>query len=87
MDSGLLLVVQDDGVGFDRTHPRERKHLGLASMHERVQLVNGTLDIESAAGKGTTVVAWVPAQGEVQRTCQAARACLLQTTTCWWPRR
>jgi signal transduction histidine kinase len=36
-------------------------HLGLASMRERVKLVNGTLDIDSAPGLGTTLVAWVPA--------------------------
>jgi signal transduction histidine kinase len=29
-------------------------------MRERVRLVNGTLDIESAPGHGTTVVAWAP---------------------------
>ena len=35
-------------------------HLGLASMSERVRLVRGTLDIESAPGQGTKVIAWVP---------------------------
>ena len=43
--------------------PRKKGwRLGLASMRERVRLVDGTLDIESAPGRGTTVVAWVPAQ-------------------------
>jgi len=36
--------------------------LGLAGMRERVRLVNGTLDIESAPGLGTTILAWVPAE-------------------------
>ncbi len=40
--------------------PRRRRSLGLASMRERLQFVNGTLDIESAPGSGTAVVAWVP---------------------------
>lgn len=61
-DGGLLLAVRDDGVGFDPASPREGRSLGLASMRERVQLVNGTLDIETAPGRGTTLVAWVPAQ-------------------------
>jgi signal transduction histidine kinase len=30
-------------------------------MRERVNLVNGTLDIETAPGRGTMLVAWVPA--------------------------
>jgi DNA-binding NarL/FixJ family response regulator/two-component sensor histidine kinase len=60
MDGGLLLAVRDDGVGFDPASPGTGMSLGMASMRERVRLVNGTLDIESAAGQGTTVIAWVP---------------------------
>ena len=63
MDAGLLLVVRDDGVGFDPRQPGRGKSLGLASMRERVRLLNGTLDIESAPGQGTSISAWVPAQG------------------------
>jgi len=53
----------DDGVGFDRAAQHERRSLGLASMRERMELVSGTLDIDSAPGRGTTVIAWVPAEG------------------------
>jgi len=63
MSGGLLLAVRDDGAGFDMERMGEGRRLGLASMRERVQLVNGTLDIESAPGRGTTVVAWVPTEG------------------------
>jgi PAS domain S-box-containing protein len=66
MDDGLLLAIHDDGVGFDAGDPTKRKSLGLASMRERVRLMNGTLDIESAPGRGTTVVAWVPAEEEAR---------------------
>jgi signal transduction histidine kinase len=62
MAGGVLLAVRDDGVGFDPADPGTRKTLGLASMRERVRLVNGTLDIESAPGHGTAIVAWVPAR-------------------------
>ncbi|HET6494746.1 MAG TPA: ATP-binding protein, partial [Thermoleophilia bacterium] len=41
-------------------------HLGLASMRERVRLVRGTLDIESAPDRGTTILAWVPTEPESQ---------------------
>ena len=60
MDGGLLLAIRDDGVGFDAANPGERRRLGLVAMRERVRLVNGTLDIESSPGHGTTVIAWVP---------------------------
>jgi PAS domain S-box-containing protein len=64
MGDGLLLAVSDSGVGFDLDSPGRKRSLGLASMRERIRLVNGTLDIESAPGHGTTVVAWVPAGGQ-----------------------
>jgi PAS domain S-box-containing protein len=64
VDGGLLLAVRDDGVGFDAASAGRRRSLGLASMRERVRLAAGTLDIESAPGRGTQVVAWVPTHGE-----------------------
>jgi PAS domain S-box-containing protein len=62
MDGGLLLAVRDSGLGFDPGHPAKTRHLGLAGMRERMQLVNGTLDVESAPGRGTTITAWAPAE-------------------------
>jgi len=66
MDGGLLLAVRDDGVGFDPGEGRGRGSLGLVSMQERLRLVNGTLDVESAPGHGTSVTAWVPGEGGQQ---------------------
>ena len=60
LDGGLLLAVADDGDGIDPETPSAGRHLGLASMRERARLVNGTLDVESSPGRGTTVVAWAP---------------------------
>jgi signal transduction histidine kinase len=60
LDGGLLLAVRDRGAGFAPSAPGRGRHLGLASMRERIQLAKGTLDIESAPGEGTTIVAWVP---------------------------
>jgi signal transduction histidine kinase len=59
-DGGLRLAVQDDGIGFDPAASRGGPSLGHASMRERVRLIGGELDIDSAPGRGTTVVAWVP---------------------------
>ncbi len=60
LDGGLQLAVRDDGRGFDPAVQGAHPSLGLASMRERVHLLAGELDIESAPGHGTTVVAWVP---------------------------
>ncbi len=64
LDGGLQLAVVDNGVGFDAHHARHQGNLGLASMRERVRLVGGELDIESAPGRGTTILAWVPLSEE-----------------------
>jgi PAS domain S-box-containing protein len=64
LDGGLILSVRDDGAGFDAQNSDKKRSLGLASMRERVRLVDGTLDIESAPGRGTSVTACVPLEGE-----------------------
>jgi signal transduction histidine kinase len=60
MDGGLQLAVSDNGAGFDSGRNAERPSLGLASIRERVSLLKGQVDIDSAQGHGTTVLAWVP---------------------------
>lgn len=63
----VLLVVEDNGRGFDAEGaaraPGARRRMGLLGMRERVELAGGSLDIESAAGAGTTLVARVPLRG------------------------
>jgi signal transduction histidine kinase len=58
-DGGLVAVVEDDGAGFDPSRTREAA-FGLAGMRERLALVGGRLQIESAPGAGTTLAAEVP---------------------------
>ena len=58
---GMAVSVVDDGIGFDPVAERERASLGLASMHERVALLGGRLDLRSRRGQGTSVTAWLPA--------------------------
>ena len=52
------LTVQDDGQGFHPAEPN-RSGLGLSSMHERMNLVGGTLLVEAAPSTGTRVHARV----------------------------
>jgi PAS domain S-box-containing protein len=64
LEDGLQLAVVDSGVGFDPKRQRSNPSLGLASMKERVRLLGGEFEIESAPGHGTTILAWVPLKGE-----------------------
>ena len=56
----LTLKVSDDGKGFDPAKLSDRKSLGLLGMRERALLFSGRLEIQSAAGKGTTVAVRIP---------------------------
>lgn len=53
----VVLIVEDDGVGFDPGDTGTTRHgLGLSGMQERASLVGATIQIESTAGKGTTIL-------------------------------
>lgn len=56
------ILVKDDGIGFDvcATMQRKGNHFGLLSMRERVDLLQGTWQINSLAGQGTRILIRVP---------------------------
>jgi signal transduction histidine kinase len=60
-DSEVAITVIDDGVGFD---PIEvTSGYGLAGIRERADLARGSVQLESAAGAGTTLTARLPIRG------------------------
>jgi signal transduction histidine kinase len=63
-DGFVELVVRDDGVGFDVTRALERAvsggNLGLLGMRERVDILGGSLAIDSQVGKGTRICIVLP---------------------------
>jgi signal transduction histidine kinase len=59
MEDAVVVVIEDDGVGFDSGEVRAGA-LGLAGMRERLALVGGRLRVETAPGRGTTLAAEVP---------------------------
>ncbi|HKY27001.1 MAG TPA: chemotaxis protein CheB [Pyrinomonadaceae bacterium] len=60
-DGRAVLIVEDNGVGFN---PHDRAEAdgrwGLIGMHERTALLGGTIEIESAPKKGTTIFVRAP---------------------------
>jgi len=56
----VLVMVEDDGVGFEPHQVQRGEHLGLLGLRERAEALGGTLTLESAPGAGTTVVVEVP---------------------------
>jgi signal transduction histidine kinase len=60
----VLLLVEDDGRGFDTADPLLRaRRLGLTSMEERAEDLGGEARITSKPGKGTKVRVEVPLAG------------------------
>lgn len=61
---GVMLTIDDNGQGFDKSRPGSRDErglgLGLFGMEERVDLVGGTLLIDSNRNPGTRIRAWIP---------------------------
>ncbi|MCP9495758.1 MAG: sensor histidine kinase [Pyrinomonadaceae bacterium MAG19_C2-C3] len=67
----LLVIVEDDGRGFDaeafaNSSSSANQSLGLLGMRERVESVHGTLNIESGANGNTTLVVRIPTSDELE---------------------
>jgi signal transduction histidine kinase len=54
------LTIEDDGVGFDPRRVPADRH-GIVGMRERASVAGGSLRVTSKVGKGTRIVAKVPA--------------------------
>jgi len=55
-----ILVVSDNGRGFDPSAQRSGRHQGLPNMRSRAERLGGRLLIESAASSGTRIIVRVP---------------------------
>jgi len=63
LPDSVCMKIKDDGKSFqvDRVlHGKGSKRLGLLGMRERLEMVGGHFAVESAEGKGTTVIAQIP---------------------------
>ncbi len=62
--AGVMVEIEDDGVGFEpdriAAEPGSLRGIGLLGMRERLEIVGGTLRIDSEPGGGTHVVMTVP---------------------------
>lgn len=62
----IIAEIKDNGVGFDlqeiKGKIRTGKHYGLLSMESRINVLQGSLSIQSQLGKGTTILVKIPLQ-------------------------
>lgn len=59
-ESNMILLVEDNGIGFDPAHPRLAPGIGLKNIRSRVSKLDGKINIDSAAGKGTVIIIEIP---------------------------
>ena len=60
-DGNLHITVEDDGVGFEVQAKTGQGSAGLTNIQSRTNYLRGSLDIQSAPGKGTSVFIEIPA--------------------------
>jgi signal transduction histidine kinase len=58
-EGAVLFEVADTGAGFDMKSGAQRGH-GFLNMADRVGAFGGTVRVESAPGRGTTILGRVP---------------------------
>ena len=59
-DNQIRLIIEDNGVGFNAKTITKNGRLGLLGMHERAEMLGGTLSVESTIGVGTTILVEIP---------------------------
>ncbi len=59
----LVLIVEDNGIGFDEKAARKRRNgsgMGLVGINERASLIGASIEIESEKGSGATIIVRLP---------------------------
>ena len=57
---GISVTIEDNGNGFDSTLIHENKGIGLKNIRTRIESLKGTVEFDTAPGKGTLVVINLP---------------------------
>jgi two-component system sensor histidine kinase DegS len=68
----IQLLVADNGIGFHvdvvQSRAKTHTHFGLIGMQERVELLQGEIEIESVVGQGTKIKIHVPIKANPERS-------------------
>lgn len=59
-EEGISVTVEDNGKGFDARTTDKLSGIGLQNIHSRITYLNGTVEWDSAPGKGTVVTLHIP---------------------------
>lgn len=59
-DSLIRVSVDDDGKGFDQANLNEKSGMGLKVIRDRVEMLNGAMEVDSVIGQGTRISFQLP---------------------------
>ncbi|MEO7393847.1 MAG: tetratricopeptide repeat protein [Chitinophagaceae bacterium] len=59
-NDGISGTIEDNGKGFDTNDKEQYKGIGLKNIISRIEYLKGTVDFDSAPGRGTVVALHVP---------------------------
>lgn len=57
--NNVVIVVKDDGIGFDTSEKKDGS-FGIIGMRERIAMLNGKMEIKSVINEGTTILIDIP---------------------------
>jgi PAS domain S-box-containing protein len=60
IEENVMLIIEDDGIGFDPVSVQNKKSFGIVGMKERVLSLGGKFELLSAPGKGTQITVSLP---------------------------
>ncbi|WP_127844387.1 sensor histidine kinase [Psychroflexus aestuariivivens] len=56
----LSVIIEDNGVGFDENNSNHQDSIGLKNVSQRIEYLNGKIQIDSKIGRGTTILIDIP---------------------------
>ncbi|MEK7198559.1 MAG: ATP-binding protein, partial [Bacteroidota bacterium] len=52
----IMVIIEDDGKGFDMASVQNKKSFGILGMQERILILGGSFELVSSPGKGTKII-------------------------------
>jgi two-component system sensor histidine kinase DegS len=65
-EASVKIVVEDNGKGFDVASVLEGGNMGIKVIKERVEMLGGFMDVESALGRGSRITFQIPTGATAQ---------------------
>lgn len=56
----IMVIIEDDGKGFDMASVQNKKSFGILGMQERILILGGSFELVSSPGKGTKIIIGLP---------------------------